>query len=54
MALEALASVNDGELSPEGIGLATISVEDELFTQHGNNGKTAYLEEAGLLADGEE
>jgi len=54
LALEALASVNDGELSPEGIGLATISVEDELFTQHGNNGKTAYLEEAGLLADGEE
>jgi proteasome alpha subunit len=54
LALEALASVNDGELSPEGIGLATISVEDELFTQHGNNGKTAYLEEAGLLADREE
>jgi 20S proteasome, alpha and beta subunits len=54
LALEALASVNDGELSPEGIGLATISVEDELFTQHGNDRKTTYLEEAGLLADGEE
>jgi len=54
LALEALASVNDGELSPEEIGLATISVEDELFTRHDDDGKTAYLEEAGLLADGEE
>ncbi len=54
LALEALASVNDGELSPEGLGLATISVEDELFTRHDDDGKTAYLEGAGLLADREE
>jgi len=53
LALEALASVNDGELAPEGIGLATISVEDELFTQLDDDGKAAYLEEFGLLADEE-
>jgi proteasome alpha subunit len=31
LALEALASVNDGALTPDGIGVATVSVEDEQF-----------------------
>jgi proteasome alpha subunit len=53
LALEALASVNDGELSPEEIGLATISVEDERFEQLDDDERRDYLEEFGLLADGE-
>jgi proteasome alpha subunit len=53
LALEALASVNDGELSPEEIGLATISVEDERFEQLDDDERRDYLEEFGLLVDGE-
>jgi proteasome alpha subunit len=51
LALEALASVNDGELTPEGIGLATISVGDEGFQQLSDEEIEPRLEEAGLLAD---
>ena len=51
LALEALASVNDGELAPEGIGLATISVEDELYHYLGEEEKEAYLAEFDLLAE---
>jgi proteasome alpha subunit len=54
LALEALASVNDGELAPEGIGLATISVEDELYHYLGEDEKEAYLAEFDLLSDDEE
>ncbi len=54
LALEALASVNDGELSPEGIGLATISVEDELYHYLGEDEKEAYLAEFDLLGDEDE
>jgi proteasome alpha subunit len=50
LALSALASVNDDELSPEGIGVATISVEDELFTELSDAEKSAHLEENGILA----
>jgi len=49
LALEALANVNDGSLSPEGLGLATISVEDELFHELTDAEKLAYLEEFDLL-----
>ncbi|MFC7142626.1 archaeal proteasome endopeptidase complex subunit alpha [Halosimplex aquaticum] len=49
LALEALASVNDGQLSPEGIGIATISVDDELFTEMSDAEKESHLDELGLL-----
>ncbi len=51
LALEALASVNDGELTPEGIGLATISVGDDGFGQLTDEEIESRLAEAGLLAD---
>jgi proteasome alpha subunit len=50
LALEALASVNDGELSPEGIGIATISVDDEQFTEMSDAEKESHLDELDLLA----
>jgi proteasome alpha subunit len=49
LALEALASVNDDSLVPEGIGLATISVEDEQFHELTEEEKLDYLEEFDLL-----
>jgi len=51
LALEALASVNDGELTPEGIGLATVSVGEEGFVQLPDDEIETHLEKAGLLAD---
>ena len=54
LALSALASVNDDGLRPEGIGLATISVEDEQFHEHDLDEREAYLEEFDLLADEDE
>jgi proteasome alpha subunit len=50
LALEALASVNDDELEPEGLGLATIDVESETFTEHTLDEREAYLEQFELLA----
>jgi len=49
LALEALASVNDGKLTPEGIGLATISVGDEGFTQLSDEEIESHLEAHELL-----
>jgi len=54
LALEALASVNEGQLAPEGIGLATISVEDELFHYLDEDEKEEYLAEFDLLETDEE
>ena len=54
LALEALASVNDDELLPEGIGLATISTETEVFEERTDEEKREYLEEFDLLAEEEE
>ena len=54
LALSALASVNDDGLSPEGLGLATISVEDEQFHEHDLSEREAYLEQFGLFADEDE
>jgi proteasome alpha subunit len=51
LALAALASVNDDGLQPEGIGVATISVEDEQFHEHDIEEREAYLEQFDLLAD---
>jgi len=53
LALEALASVNDGALAPESIGMATISVEDERFHELGDEEKSDYLTEFDLLPDEE-
>jgi len=50
LALEALASVNDGELAPEGIGIATISVDDEQFSEMSDAEKESHLDELDLLA----
>ncbi len=49
LALSALASVNDGSLRPEGIGLATISVDDEQFHELTDEEIESYLTEHGLL-----
>ncbi len=54
LALSALASANDDSLSPEGLGLATISVEDQQFHEHDLSEREAYLEQFGLLASEEE
>jgi proteasome alpha subunit len=51
LALAALASVNDDELAPEGIGVATIAAEDEVFTQLTDEDKREYLAEFDLLAE---
>jgi proteasome alpha subunit len=49
LALEALASANDDELEPEGIGLATIDAETETFTEHTMEGREEYIEQFDLL-----
>jgi proteasome alpha subunit len=54
LALEALASVNDGALSPEGIGVATIDVETEVFGELTDEEKESYLEDFDLLETGED
>jgi len=51
LALSALASVTDGGLSPEGIGVATISVDDERFEQLDEQTRREYLEANDILAD---
>jgi len=50
LALEALASVNENQLSPESIGVATIDVETEVFGELTDEEKTDYLTEFDLLA----
>jgi proteasome alpha subunit len=52
LALRALASVNDDELSPEGVGVATIDVESEQFLELTNDETEEYLAELELLGDG--
>jgi proteasome alpha subunit len=48
LALEALASVNDGELAPEGIGIATIDVETERFRELSDDDKRNHLDALGI------
>ncbi|WP_340101535.1 archaeal proteasome endopeptidase complex subunit alpha [Salinibaculum salinum] len=50
LALESLASVNDDELRPEGIGVATIDTETEMFHELTEEEREGYLEEFELLA----
>ncbi|MBX0285765.1 archaeal proteasome endopeptidase complex subunit alpha [Haloarcula salinisoli] len=53
LALEALASVAEDGLAPEGIGIATIDVETETFGELSDDEKREHLEAADLLADPE-
>jgi len=53
LALEALASVNDGVLTPESVGVATVSTEDEQFVMLEDDDVSAYLQDHGLLASEE-
>ncbi|MFC4437404.1 MULTISPECIES: archaeal proteasome endopeptidase complex subunit alpha [Natrialbaceae] len=54
LALDALASVNDGSLLPNEVGLATIDVETERFEQFDYDRIESHLEENDLLDDGED
>ncbi|TYL36598.1 proteasome endopeptidase complex, archaeal, alpha subunit [Natronococcus pandeyae] len=53
LALDALASVNDGSLLPNEVGLATIDVETERFEQFDYDRIESHLDENDLLDDGE-
>jgi proteasome alpha subunit len=54
LALSALASVNEDGLTSEGIGMATISVDDEDFNQLTDEEKHDYLDEFDLLETDDE
>jgi len=49
LALRALGSVNDDQLSPEGVGIATVDVESEQFIELSNDETEEYLTELDLL-----
>jgi len=51
LALEALAAANDGELSPQGLGLATVDAESESYIELTDDEIEEYLAENGLLAE---
>jgi len=51
LALSALASVNDGGLSPQGLGLATVDAESESYISVTDDEIGEYLAEYDLLAD---
>jgi proteasome alpha subunit len=50
LALAALASVNDGQLRPEGIGVATIDAETETYRDLDDSEVESHLDEQGILA----
>ena len=54
LALSALASVNDGTLTPEGIGVATVDVESETFSSLEDDTVEEHLAERDLLPADEE
>ncbi len=54
LALDALASVNEGALLPTEVGLATVDVETESFEQFDHDRIESHLEENDLLDTGEE
>ncbi|MWV65283.1 archaeal proteasome endopeptidase complex subunit alpha [Halorubrum sp. JWXQ-INN 858] len=51
LALDALGQTNEDGLTPDGVGVATITVEDETFTQPSNEELEAILAERDLLAE---
>ena len=54
LALEAIAESNDEGLTPEGVGVATVSVEDEQFHDRSPEEIEEILEDHDLLASDEE
>ncbi|MFA9517249.1 archaeal proteasome endopeptidase complex subunit alpha [Halopenitus sp. H-Gu1] len=54
LALEALAQVNEEDLTPEGVGVATIEVEDKVFHERSTEEKESILAEHDLLATDDE
>ncbi|PSP99222.1 proteasome endopeptidase complex, archaeal, alpha subunit [Halobacteriales archaeon QS_5_70_17] len=54
LALQALASVNDDGLRPEGLGLATVDVETEQYRELPEDEVRSHLEEHELLAPEDE
>ena len=54
LALRALASVNDNQLTAEGVGVATIDAESEEFLELSNDETEEYLTEYDLLGGGED
>ncbi|QSG02242.1 archaeal proteasome endopeptidase complex subunit alpha [Natranaeroarchaeum sulfidigenes] len=54
LALEALASVNDDELNPEGLALATIETETEEYAELDTDEIREYLDANDLLAGEDE
>ncbi|NGM71070.1 archaeal proteasome endopeptidase complex subunit alpha [Natronolimnobius sp. AArcel1] len=54
LALDALASVNDGSLLPSEVGLATIDVETEKFDQFDHDTIETHLDENDLLSSDED
>ncbi|MCU4753852.1 archaeal proteasome endopeptidase complex subunit alpha [Halobacteria archaeon AArc-curdl1] len=54
LALEALASVNDGSLLPNEVGLATVDAETERFVQLEDDEIETHLVENDLLDEGED
>ncbi|WP_336002933.1 archaeal proteasome endopeptidase complex subunit alpha [Halorientalis halophila] len=50
LALEALGSVNDGELRPEAVGLATVGVEDRTYRRLTDDEVEDYLLDLEMLA----
>jgi len=51
LALEALASVQDDELEPEGLGMATIDADTERYRELDVDERREYLAELDLLPD---
>ncbi|WP_224269664.1 archaeal proteasome endopeptidase complex subunit alpha [Haloprofundus salinisoli] len=54
LALSALAESNDEGLQPEGVGLATIDVESEQYTERSTDEIESYLSEHDLLSSDDE
>ncbi|NHN59427.1 MULTISPECIES: archaeal proteasome endopeptidase complex subunit alpha [Halorussus] len=54
LALRALGSVNDDQLSPEGVGIATVDAESEQFMELSNDETEEYLSELDLLGGGDD
>ena len=54
LALDTLAETTDEGLTPEGVGVATITVDDEQYAEKPNEEIEAVLEERGLLASEDE
>ena len=50
LALDTIAETADEGLTPEGVGVATITVDDEQYAEKPNDEIEAVLEERGLLA----